>query len=77
MEEETLLIKIPKLEKEEKERIREKLEKIAKKEIEDIMFLKELDEILKNSKITDEDCIRWQEESRKKRLEELKKRGVI
>jgi len=77
MEEETIVIKIPKVKKEMKESLKKEIEEFIKERIDKIMFFKKLEELTKNSEITDEDCIRWQRELRKKRLEELKEKGVI
>ena len=81
MEEETIVIKIPKIEEKEKESLKKELERIARKKINKLITLKMLqkkwEEMLKNSKITDEDCINWQKEARKGRYEELKKLGLV
>ena len=77
MEEETIVIKIPKIEKEEKEKIKKELEKLARKRIEKIKVLKKLEELAKNSKLTEEECINLGRLVKRGRYEKLKKMGLL
>jgi len=76
-EEETIVIKIPKIEEKEKERIKEELEKLARKRIEKIKVLKKLEELAKNSKLTEEECINLGRLVKRGRYEKLKKMGLL
>jgi len=77
MEEETIVIKIPKIEEKEKERIKKELEKLARKRIEKIKVLKKLEELAKNSKLTEEECINLGRLVKRGRYEKLKKMGLL
>jgi len=79
MEEETIVIKIPKLnlEKELKEKLKEEIERSVRTEILKILLIKKLDEQLKNSELTEEECIELARKAKKEVFEELKKKGII
>ncbi len=50
----------------------EALDKIKREET-----LRRLDKLLKDSKLTDEDCLKWAKEARKGRYKELKSKGLV
>jgi len=79
MEEETIIIKIPKLnlEKELKEKLKEEIERSVRAEILKILLLKKLDEQLKDSELTEEECIELARKAKKEVFEELKQKGII
>jgi len=41
------------------------------------MLLKKLDELLKDSEVTDEDCLKWSNKIKSMRLKQLKQKGMI
>jgi len=79
MEEETIIIKIPKLnlEKELKEKLKEEIERSVRTEILKILLLKKLDEQLKGSELTEEECIELARKAKKEVFEKLKKKVII
>jgi len=70
MEEETIVIKIPKAMKEE-------VEEFIKEKEEREKLLEKWNEMLKNSKLTEEDCIKLGRLVKKRVYEKLKKQGLL
>jgi len=79
MEEEIIIIKIPKLnlEKELKEKLKEEIERSVRTEILKILLLKKLDEQLKDSELTEEECIELARKAKKEVFEKLKKKVIV
>jgi len=79
MEEETIVIKIPKLdlEKKLKEELKKGIETFARIEIARLLLLKKWNKILRKSKLTEKDCIELARLAKRETYEELKKLGLV
>lgn len=79
MEEETIVIKIPKLnlEKKLKEELKKEIKTFARIEIARLLLLKKWNKILRKSKLTEKDCIKLARLAKRETYEELKKLGLV